>query len=119
MNEKDIVLPPDSIPVVEEVAPVVDAPIVTETSASVAIIKEHTFDNLYCATCRMRLTDAQLMKTALDYEINADGSSTTVPERYSFFCGTCQKFLGIYDPKAQHELAEMIRLRQEHEKTQK
>lgn len=93
MDEKDIVLPDNS-----------------------TIAKGQTFDNLYCSTCRVRLLDSQLMKTPIDYEINADGSSSPIPERYSLFCGTCQKFLGIHDPKAQHELAEMTRIRQENEK---
>lgn len=73
------------------------------------------FENLYCSTCRSRKTDAELMKTPIDYRVNADGSSASIPERYSLFCGTCQKFLGIYDPKAQQELADMTKTRMEKE----
>lgn len=100
MNEKDILLPENT-------------PVVPQTVIKAGIA---TFDDVfYCSTCRIRLLDSQLMKTAIDYEINADGTTSTVPERYSLFCGTCQKFLGIHDPKAQHELSEMTRTRQENE----
>ncbi len=70
-----------------------------------------TFDNLYCSTCQTRKSDSELMKTPIDYVVNTDGSSAPVPERYSLFCGKCQKFLGIHDPQVQKELAEMTKTR--------
>lgn len=77
------------------------------------------FDNLYCATCKTRKTDAELMKNPIDYRVDADGASIPTTERYSLFCAACQNFLGIYDPKSQHELSEMTRIREQNEKVQR
>ena len=124
MDEKDIVLPNDSVskePIQDTttLALEITAPIVIPTSIEITTVGVN-FDNVfYCSTCRLRLSDSQLMKTPIDYEINKDGSSSTVPERYSLFCGTCQKFLGIHDPKAQKELNDMTSQRMEAENARK
>lgn len=91
---------------VEAPAPIA-APIVVVPATS----NEPKFDGMRCATCREVKTDAQLMKQPIDYKKNADGSVSTTPARYSIFCGTCQKFLGIYDPVAQNELNTMLKNR--------
>jgi hypothetical protein len=69
------------------------------------------FDGIRCATCREVKKDEQLMKQPIEYKHNQDGSVSFTGARFSIFCGTCQKFLGIYDPVAQHELSEMLRKR--------
>jgi len=57
--------------------------------------KVPVFENIRCGNCRRNLSDGDLMKSKLD-EI-----------RMSVFCGTCQKFLFIYDPEAQKQLTQM------------
>lgn len=91
-----------------ETAPVVSvavpAPVVVATTAP-------RFDGIRCSTCREVKTDEQLMKQPIEYKQNADGSVSVTDARYSIFCGTCQKFLGIYDPVAQNELNTMLKNR--------
>lgn len=84
-----------------------------QTSSAVPV--NVVFDNLYCATCKTRKTDAELMKTPIDYRVDEHGASIPTTERYSLFCATCQNFLGIYDPKSHHELSEMTRIREQNE----
>ncbi len=61
--------------------------------------KMPTFDHVRCGTCREVIPDANLDKQPLG------------TDRLSVFCGRCQRFLFVYDPKQQKELKEMFETR--------
>lgn len=90
---------------------VVAAPVAIE--APVEVPTDAKLDGIRCSTCRVIKKDSELMKQPLGYKTNPDGSVELSLARYSIFCGTCQKFLGIYDPVAQNELDTMLRNRNE------
>ena len=61
--------------------------------------KMPTFDGVRCGTCREVIPDSNLDKQPLG------------TDRLSVFCGHCQRFLFVYDPKASAELKEMLETR--------
>ena len=67
--------------------------------------KMPTFEKARCGTCREIIPDEQLDKQPLG------------TDRLSVFCGRCQRFLFVYDPKASEELRKMIKSRKGTEAT--
>lgn len=60
-----------------------------------------------CATCHEVRSEKEVTKLALDFIKNEDGTLSPGTLRFSVFCSTCQKFLGVIDPDATAQLDKM------------
>ena len=63
----------------------------------------------HCNNCRLELTEDKVVKNAIDYLRNEDGSLSKAASRFSVFCKNCMKFITVIDRDAQKLLNEMIR----------
>jgi hypothetical protein len=78
-----------------------------EESVAVEPEKEVTYG--HCNNCRLELTEEKVVKNAIDYLRNEDGSLSKAASRFSVFCKQCMKFITVIDQDAQKLLNEMIR----------
>ena len=63
----------------------------------------------HCNNCRLELTEKKVVKNAIDYQRNHDGSLSKAASRFSVFCKNCMKFVCVIDRDANKLLEEMIR----------
>jgi hypothetical protein len=63
----------------------------------------------HCNNCRLELTEDKVVKNAIDYQRNHDGSLSKAASRFSVFCKNCMKFITLIDNDAAKMLQDMIK----------
>lgn len=63
----------------------------------------------HCNNCRVELTEDKVVKNAIDWLRNEDGSLSKKANRFSVFCKQCMKFITVIDQDAAQMLQNMIR----------
>ena len=76
-----------------------------------AVVPEPEKEVVYghCNNCRLELTEDKVIKNAIDYQRNEDGSLSKAASRFSVFCKQCMKFVTVIDFDAAKMLQDMIR----------